>query len=272
MKYIILIVSIFTFNVFAETPKEIFCRQHASRAAIVANMSDYNNMLSVGNESGFLGMNTGVCWWHSRFQRNLSYLVQVDPTLPQPTDKEAKVLIQKIISGEEVVIIPGFQNFRMFCLKFQKFINKALVGWMNKDFLIKQEWFKAFNHDSILSITDFQSHMNEVYDDFKEADGLMFMMLKVHGPIAHAWLIAEMSETKDGWNLTIVDSISPFYKYKIFISDSASSIIPSGKFSQNKEYWNAGGSMFGQYEAVGYVYQKPELRRIKKVLSDYCAQ
>jgi hypothetical protein len=271
-KFFFLLI-LLSLNSFAQSTKEKFCREHSSLKAIEKNMRNYENMLSMGNNSGFLGMKTGVCWWHSRFQRNLSYLVQMEPTLPAPSEKDVKEIVKKIIAGNEIVIVPGFSSFRNFTIKYEKFIQKGLNKWINTDFLVKQDWTRAFAGTGVMSVADFQNHLKETQEKFIESEGILFMVLQFNGPIAHSWLVTNMEKVKGGWNLSIVDSESALWIYDIFIDENASSMVPSAKYPQNKAYYNAVGYTFKDYpQAVGYVYQQPELKRIKKVLGDYCAK
>lgn len=271
MKILILLLSLLSLNSYAQSSKETFCKEHSSLKSIEAKMRSYHNMVNVGNESGFLGMKTGVCWWHSRFQRNVSYLVQMEPSLPKPTDAQAKAIIKKIISGKEIVIIPGFENFRMFSIKYYKQIVSSLTKWINTDFLIRQDWTRAYKGASTLSVGDFQEHMKSIHQQFLANDGILFMILQFNTNIAHSWLMTNMEKVKTGWNLSVVDSQSPLYVYDIYIDDSASSIVPNPKFPKNKEYFNA-ISHFNQYVAVPYVYQMSELKRNKEVVRKYCEQ
>lgn len=270
MKTFIIILSLLSLQAFAQTGKEAFCQEHANLKSIETKMQHYENMLGFGNSSGFLSMNTGVCWWHSRFQRNASYLVQMEPGLPAPTEKEAKAIIKKIISGKEVVIVPGFKNLRMFTIKYSKQITNSLTKWMNTDFLVKQDWTRILKGTGVMSVGDFQEHMKQLNQSFIESDGIVFLMLQFDGPIKHAWLLTNMEKAVNGWDLSIVDSESPMYVYNIFIADDASSIIPEYKYEKNKKFFNELGSRYIRYTAVPYVYQQPELKRIKNVMKEYC--
>ena len=267
-----IVLSLWAHKVSAETSKDKFCREHSSLKNIETRMRDYRNMVGVGNDSGFLGMNTGVCWWHSRFQRNSSYLVQMAPDQPAPTKKQAKELIKKIVSGKEVVVIPGHTDFRMFTHTYRKEVIGALRGWINRDFIIKQDWTKIFKGDAILSVGDFQNHMGNLHQEFIENDGIMLIILNIDGPIKHSWLVTNFQKNENGWDLSIVDSESALYVFDIFISKDASSMLPSYKFEKNKEFLRSSAARIANYTGVGYVHQQPELKRLKKVLSDYCSK
>jgi hypothetical protein len=70
------------------------------------------NTLDFTNPPGHF--NAGLCWWHSRFQRNAFYLATYSPDSPRPNESQAKEIIAKIINGDEVVEIPGFENMNSF--------------------------------------------------------------------------------------------------------------------------------------------------------------
>src|SRR5262245_51763136 len=68
---------------------------------------DINNRMAFENPTdGALGLKTGLCWWHSRFQRDLVYLA-----VPRPlrdgekpmSKKEIEKAMNKLIAENSVV-------------------------------------------------------------------------------------------------------------------------------------------------------------------------
>jgi len=114
------------------------------------------------NEKGLLGLPTGVCWWHSRFHRNATYLAYYSPQKKKldPDNKEDKKQLKKIIRNiarrKEIVEIPGYKSIREFTSdpKNEKLIQRFLQTWMAEDSFLKMNWVngliipKNYNHKS----------------------------------------------------------------------------------------------------------------------------
>ena len=134
-----------TFAANVSTTKEEFCSDRKDHNYFKELLEDDNNRLSFSNRGGLL--NGGVCWWHSRFQRNSIYLTMYNPDLPTPTEKEAKKIISNIRKGKKIVIIPGFDNFYDFSRKYYSLIQKELEKWQRRDGFIRQSWITGLSGD-----------------------------------------------------------------------------------------------------------------------------
>jgi hypothetical protein len=106
------------------------------------------NKMSFSNKGGLFGLPTGVCWWHSQFHRNATYLTYYSPNKKKldPENKEDKKKLKKIIRNiakrKKIVEIPGFNSIREFTAdpKNEKLIQKYLQAWMAEDSLLKMTW------------------------------------------------------------------------------------------------------------------------------------
>jgi len=87
-------------------------------------------VLSFKNPPG--PINEGMCWLHTKMQRNFTYLANFRPDLPRPENKEdIEKIIDQIIAGEKVTEIPGFENLNQFSFKYEKELTSAItrMGW-----------------------------------------------------------------------------------------------------------------------------------------------
>lgn len=64
------------------------------------------------NPPGFV--NTGMCWFWSRLERAAVYLMRPMPNLPKPSPAERRQIIEKLISMDTVIEVPGYQTVREF--------------------------------------------------------------------------------------------------------------------------------------------------------------
>jgi hypothetical protein len=129
------------------TSQEEYCSKNAK--SMIRRFCFLSGRLGYSNNGGLLGLPTGVCWWHSQFHRNMTYLSYFDPSDTKDiSDDEFKDILKKI-SKYEVVKIRKYKSFfdlisdekfpeRKTILK--KFLqNKMAVG------TLKGEFFRGFN-------------------------------------------------------------------------------------------------------------------------------
>jgi hypothetical protein len=267
--FIFLFLMIFS-GAHAQEMRVQFCEARSSSIRIAENLKDYKNLVGIGNESGLFGFKTGVCWWHTRFQRNAAYLVRFEPKLPKPSKDEAKALFKKISSGKEIVTVPGYSDLRLFTVQYSKELQGTLNSWMAKDTFFGMKWTNGLKGKASMSVIELQDHLHDLQRQFEEAQGPLFLTLQVKGISAHSWLLTNIQKVNDGWNLSILDSLAPLKTYQIFIDEEATSMIPDYKYKQNQEYHQATRLEFKNKSAIGYVNFEKELERVKKIKDDYC--
>ena len=115
--------------------KDQFCADRSESSFNKTLLQNELNMMGFANEGGIA--NGGVCWWHSRFQRNATYLTIYKPSEKKPSKEQAKNIITKIKLAKEVVIIPGFRNFSEFTSTYQSEIQSELNKWQKLDGVVK---------------------------------------------------------------------------------------------------------------------------------------
>jgi len=107
--------------------------------------------MGFANEGGLFGLPTGICWWHSQFQRQATYLAYYNKTAKKlnPDNKKDKQKIKKIfnqiIRRKGPVEIPGYASLFEFTSdpKIKKLLQRRLQDWMAVDSFVKMEWFKG---------------------------------------------------------------------------------------------------------------------------------
>lgn len=230
--------------------KERFCDKRAQPDFALESLLDTPSRISFRNQGGIA--NGGVCWWHSRFQRNAAYLVQFEPSKPAPTPREAKKIIDKIRKGKEVVEIPGYRSLFEFSIDYKKQIIKELEAWQRTDGFINQAWIQGLRGKSKVEASKLHDMMDELYESASNNE-IVFQVLQIKGITAHAWLVIGMDKFEDGYNLKVIDSNFPaetqVYSYKV------------GMESLYSKYYG---------EFVSYTYKEKEEDRLKSIVSRIC--
>ena len=195
---------------------EQFCADRSdARFAKDLTKSD-NNLMAFRNHGG-LG-NGGVCWWHSRFQRNALYLTIYKPAEKKPSVEEAAVLVDKIRAGSEIVTIPGYRNFYEFSANHAPQIQRELEKWQKGDGIARFNWVIGLKGASEVATAELKKMMDELYEYVEVEGNIAYQKLQIKGIVAHAWLVLNMKETSEGYDLEVLDSNFPnqtsVYKYR----------------------------------------------------------
>lgn len=234
------------------TSKASFCQQvKSSKARHQSLLAGGDDMrMSFSNHGGLI--NGGVCWWHSRFQRNAAYLTIYRPDLPKPTEEQAKEIVKDIRFAKGVVTIPGYDNFYDFSRDNYEEIQKRLEGWQRTDGFIMQQWVVGLAGASETSPEKLKKEMDELYEQVSEGD-VVYQKLQIKGITAHAWLVIGMEKTADGYELAVIDSNSP-------------------RSTQSYTYKEGDTSFYHYYYGnfVPYTGKNRELRKLKRKVKSYC--
>lgn len=172
--------------------------------------------MSFSNHGGLA--NGGVCWWHSRFQRNALYLTIYNPQKKKPSREEAAKIVAKIRAAEEVIEIPGYKNFSDFSYYHQSEIQRELEKWQKGDGIIKFNWVIGLSGSNVVDADTLKEMMDELYDYVEIQGNIAYQKLQIKGVTAHAWLVKNMKKTAAGYELEILDSNFPhrtsIYSYR----------------------------------------------------------
>lgn len=229
-----------------------FGTSNSDREIIQDLSSEAINLMAFKNDGGLF--NGGVCWWHSRFQRNMLYLSIFRPDLPKPpTSSELQKIIRQVRQGTSVVTIPGYANLAEFSAQNQKYIQKELNDWQLYDGVILGSWIDGLKGDTKVSATTLQAMMNEVYNYVAVEKKIAYQKLQIKGITSHAWLIVGMKQMPSGIDLGFIDSNNPrmseVYSYKL--GDQSFNVKGYGDF-------------------VPYLEFKREELRLSSVGKDFC--
>lgn len=228
-----------------------FCADRADTKFVKTLTTDSSNLMTFRNHGG-LG-NGGVCWWHSRFQRNALYLTIYKPGEDYPSLEEAAIIVDKIRAGKEIITIRGFKNFSEFSAAHENLIQRELEKWQKKDGIVKFNWIMGLKGKKSVSADKLKSMMDELYDYVEVRGNIAYQKLQMKGITAHAWLVINMKKVPGGYDLEVIDSNTPYqttaYNYR------------SGMKSFN--HW-----MFGEF--VPYTERSKELNKVKNAMLKKC--
>ncbi len=232
--------------------KSEFCSQYKSmkgnRTQVILGQDEMR--MAFQNNGGLI--NGGVCWWHSRFQRNAAYLTIFRPDLPIPSSNEAKEIIKDIRFATDVITIPGFANFNEFSRYFRAEIQSRLDGWQRTDGFLKQQWIVGLAGASETTQEKMKKGMDNLYKQVSQGD-VVYQKLQIKGIVAHAWLVIGMTKVANGYDLEVIDSNSPVrtqaYRYR------------EGDTSFYHYY-------YGNF--VPYTGHNRELNKLKKKVKKFC--
>lgn len=243
----------FCFNLFFSSTlfASNFCEVRSDIFFAKKILKESQNRLSFRNQGGIGG--GGVCWWHSRFLRNATYLVDFKPELPKPNAKQLKKILKRIQKGKKVTIIPGFYNLKDFSATYQIEIQVLLDRWQLKDGLLKQKWITGLKGQAKVSPEKLQTMMNQLYE-YVKLGNIAYQKLQIPGITAHAWLVIDMVKLTSGYKLSVIDSN--------YIYDVKTYYFRNG-------YTNFIYPYLGDF--VPYTEKKNELSKLQKVLRKHCS-
>ncbi len=238
---IILGLSASTFAVTLPTTKGEFCTRFQDDTILQNYSTEESNLMAFKNKGGLF--NGGVCWWHSRFQRNIFYLSIFRPDLNRPKASEVRSLIKEIRAGEKVVTIPGFHNFLEFSETYKKEIQNELESWQIYDGVILGSWIDGLKGDTKVQAQVLKSMMDKVYDYVAIKKKVAYQKLQIKGITSHAWLVVDIKPGPNGYELGLIDSNNPkmceSYSYKFgdesFFENSYGNFVPYLEFIREEE-------------------------------------
>ncbi len=237
---IILLSSSFAFAGSLPTSKGEFCARFADSTVLQSYVSEGTNLMAFKNDGGIF--NGGVCWWHSRFQRNIFYLSIFRPDLNAPTSSEVRSIIKEIRAGQSIVTIPGFSNFAEFSETYKAEIQAELNAWQLFDGIVWSVWIDGLKGTTRVQPDVLKTMMDTVFQ-YVEVDGkIAYQKLQIKGITSHAWLIVGMTKADNGYEIGLIDSNMPRmsrnYSYKIadssFNEKSYGDFVPYLEFTREE--------------------------------------
>lgn len=218
-----------------------YCIDHQDSNFLRELPEESQNLLNFKNDGGIL--NQGVCWWHSRFQRNLLYLAYFSPDKTIVPKNLVMSLLNQIKKGESVVEIPGFSNVEDFTRYYQSEIQKLLNQWQIIEGGLQGGWQRGVRGKSKVSSDELKMRMEELFHYVERKNKIAYTKLQIKGIVAHAWLVHKMKATDTGYILSIIDSNNPqnveTYEYKFgdtsFFVKGYGNFVPYLEFKTEEE-------------------------------------
>lgn len=201
-----------------------------------------SNLMSFKNNGGLF--NGGVCWWHSRFQRNILYLGIFRPDLEKPKNtREIQKIIELIRAGKSVVVVPGYANFSEFTEENQKLIQSELNSWQLYDGVILGSWIDGLKGDTKVNPDALKMMMDKVYNYVEVEKKIAYQKLQIKGITSHAWLVIGLKKGNNGYEIGLIDSNNPRmtenYSYKFgddsFNKKSYGNFVPYLEFTREEQ-------------------------------------
>jgi hypothetical protein len=101
-------------------------------------LNDSSNRLAFTNQPG--PMNIGMCWWHSRMQRNANYLLDFQSRAAQPTTDQAWQIIKNLSHTDAVQAVGGYPDLSTFYATLSAEMNESIGQWQMSDSFLKFGW------------------------------------------------------------------------------------------------------------------------------------
>lgn len=214
---ILLLVSPFQVNAFSPSESiQEFCSDRQLPDYVKSLTLDESNLMSFKNHGGFI--RGGVCWWHSRFQRNALYLTYYAPEKEKLPRHEVKWLIRRIRNANNVLEIPGFKNFLEFSAYYAKEIQNELEAWQRFEGF-RFTWIRGLRGSARVSPEWMRQLMDNLHQEVTVKNNIGYQKLQMPGINAHAWLVINMVKHESGYDLEVLDSNFPnmtkpyYYKF-----------------------------------------------------------
>jgi len=207
--FVLLILLVLSFQAFASMNSrnlKEFCHDRESLSFVTSLAHEPENLMAFRNSGGIADL--GICWWHSRFQRNALYLTYYDPHAPKPNRQEAHSIILRLRHARRVVKIPGFRNFQEFTRAHSSLIKSELEDWQKFDGIFLG-WMRGLQGQTSISASDMKIKMDNLYQDVYVKGHIVYQMLQLKGLTAHSWLVVGMKKYSNGYDLKVVDSNLP---------------------------------------------------------------
>lgn len=208
------------------------------------------NRLSFTNSGGPMGI--GLCWWHSRMQRNANYLLAFDPLAYPMKQKEIWTVIKGLSKVNKVQTVRGYQNLEEFSLAHADKMNETLGQWQAADSFFRFNWVNGLSGSSEVKAKELKKQMDALYTRVNRKKEIVYQMLQMPGAEAHAWLVIGMKKTSDGYALEVVDSNTT---------------------SLTKFYYTNGMSNFSYYgkDFVPFTQREDDFKSYFKAINSSCA-
>lgn len=166
-------------------------------------LGNETNRMAFTNQPGTFG--TGTCWWHSSLTRSAATLAIYQPTKEKPSNRQAEIILDTLISMKAVVEIPGFENWQKFSDYYSDLIESKLSAWQRRE-AVSFGWTRGLKGTGANSPEDMRANLDRADLEFRLYQKPVYMMLQFKGPMAHSWLVLDIKKTTTGYTLFVLDS------------------------------------------------------------------
>jgi hypothetical protein len=233
-----------------------------------------NDTLAFDNPLGPIG--GGMCWLHSRLQRQFTYLANYRPDQPRPSQEEAQRIINRIVNREGVTEIPGFRNLHEFSAAYRRELISAIDGMGWRCVANPTDCLARVTDSYNPSPADVQATMQTLYDRQIHQPGHIrmirtrvtsFQNSALSPFIAHSMLILNMDPIYDGTsNIPGIPGPIRGYRMKIIDPNIQSRV-------ENITYMFGDRTLFaGAWNVIPYTHYEYEgdIPQMGQQIEDYC--
>lgn len=126
MRIIILTTLLLSSSLFAQTCNEFSSEDYSTKYLGATSAEEFcatpaktflkklcvkSGRMGISNDGGFLGLPTGVCWWHSEFHRKMNYLTYFKPQENGHYNNDNFRDLLKRIDHYQVTEVKGYKSF-----------------------------------------------------------------------------------------------------------------------------------------------------------------
>lgn len=235
-----------------------FCESARNPNFLKEQLNERENLIAFTNPRAGIA-NGGLCWWHSRFQRNATYLANFRPEKPKPNEKELKKIIRKLALGNglgrmAVVEVPGFNNLLEFSRAYRRELVRYFERWQVREGVVLGSWaYRGLAGASRNSARRLERRMDRLFELVEGKNQIVYVKLQMPGVVSHSWLVTGMEKTGDGYVLEFLDS-NYIGKRRY-------------KYIQGMRHFGTQRRPF-----VPYIEYQNEISRAKRAIRRYCDQ
>ncbi|MBL7665909.1 MAG: hypothetical protein JNM93_12310 [Bacteriovoracaceae bacterium] len=270
--------------------KESYCRESDEQS--MQRLCSFENTMGFENAGGLFGLPTGVCWWHSEFMRNATYLTYYRNECPRWDEttrdgrKKIRQALNDLIFNREVVVIPGYDNLLQFTSDpyVQAKLQKKLQQWMGRDSFLYFQWVNglegvAYRPGNERAIKREYKNLRQLYHEVINEKKISYVMVQHTGVEAHAYLVFHVErwnvEGEDHYEIFVQDSNYQNFSYNVG-GTRMRLATPYNKYTWNGEFWMQSSDYRAGYSKPLdfnlYVQKSRDLKKTERVRTRYCAR
>ncbi|HXH75742.1 MAG TPA: hypothetical protein VNJ08_12285 [Bacteriovoracaceae bacterium] len=233
----------------------------------------FNETLGFANPPGPVG--GGMCWLHTRLQRQFTYLANYRPDLPFPSKKDALAIIDRIVHRKGVTEIPGYKNLSEFSRAYRYDLISAIDGMGWRCVANPNDCLARLNDSYSPTPSEFQSNMDLLYQtQFAMPGDIQMVRTRVqedkgtiNAPLsAHSLLILEMQPIRYNTGPDEVVGYVAGYRMKV-IDPNYPGTVETVDYNFGNTHITAGGLRVIPYQHYDNASDIPQMNSF---IDSYC--